>query len=62
MTDFSGGGRDSGRMSSRVRRGGASGPAEWLLVFLDAARAEARARAVAAAAAGLFEERAVVGA
>src|SRR5215471_17993311 len=36
-------------MGSRVRRGGASGPAEWLLVFLQARDVPPRARSGAAA-------------
>ena len=36
-------------MGSRVRRGGASGPAEWLLVFLQARDVPPRARTGAAA-------------
>ena len=36
-------------MGSRVQRGGASGPAEWLLVFLEARDVPPRTRSGAAA-------------
>jgi hypothetical protein len=37
--------RDRVRMASRLRRGDASGPAEWLLAFLQARDNPPRARA-----------------
>src|SRR6266545_4048748 len=47
--DFPAGPRDRVRMASRLRRGDASGPAEWLLAFLQARDHPPRARAGSAA-------------
>ena len=47
--DFPARPRDRVRMASRLRRGDASGPAEWLLAFLQARDHPLRARVGSAA-------------